>query len=86
MSLFRGRLFAGAIFAGALFFQVADAPAPPATPIQKQGGFGGGRLGYYFPNPDWVPHVAKQEAQARRRRQEEEMLILAVVQFVLEQT
>lgn len=78
MSLFRGKLFAGALFAGALWGPT-ETPVEPPVPVA---GYGAGgienRVTEFY---DVVDRKA-----IKKKRQEEEAVIMAIVQFVLEQS
>lgn len=85
MSLFRGRLFAGALFAGALWggAQTIDPPTIEPVPVPYSSGYTAG---------GWNRDRARLEAadaaakEARKKRFEDEAIIMACVQFVLEQS
>lgn len=74
MSLFRGKLFAGALFAGALFGPSPQTPEPPVVSYGAN----------FYEDGFEAKKVAVKPI--RNRKDEEEAVIMAIVQFVLEQS
>lgn len=85
MSLFRGRLFAGALFVGAIWGGAPPTEPPTIEPVVPSVSTGY-TTGGWARNTDrlFAANAAAKEAQ--KKRFEDEAVIMAIVQFVLEQT